>query len=148
MIDRRIRELSDDTALRIVNAIGEAHQDAVPDGVGSAELARVLSEAVDTTDVPAPSDGEAASAALQLLAEDHRFAGAVESMASGPQTKALGFGVVEGAFLISGLLLALQTHFEFVRDKDGRWSVKLVKKPTSDTLLKPLIKKLTDLLGV
>lgn len=60
----------------------------------------------------------------------------------------MGFGVVESAFLIAGLLVALQTHFEFVRDKDGRWSIKIKKKPTSDTLLKPLIKKLAELLGV
>ena len=36
---------------------------------------------------------------------------------------------------------------EFARDKDGRWSIKIKKKPTSEALLKPLIKKLTDLLG-
>ena len=55
---------------------------------------------------------------------------------------------LEGAFLISGLLMALQTQFEFARDKDGRWSVTIKKKPTSDAMLKPLIKKLTDMLGL
>ncbi len=61
--------------------------------------------------------------------------------------KRLGPCVVEGTFLIAGLILALQTHFEVERDKDGRWSIKIKKKATSDALLKPLIKKLTDLLG-
>ena len=44
--------------------------------------------------------------------------------------------------------MALQTQFEFARDKDGRWSVTIKKKPTSDAMLKPLIKKLTDMLGL
>lgn len=82
------------------------------------------------------------------MAEDPRFAGPVEAALTGPEAQRMGFGVVESAFLIAGLLVALQTHFEFVRDKDGRWSIKIKKKPTSDTLLKPLIKKLAELLGV
>ena len=98
--------------------------------------------------MPAPSDTEAPGLALELLADEPRFATRIEATESGPQTRSLGAGVVEGAFVIAGLLLALQTHFEFARDKDGRWSVTIKKKPTSDALLKPLIKKLTDLLGV
>ncbi len=64
---------------------------------------------------------------------------------SGRQPETMG--VVEGTFPIAGLLLALQTQFEFVRDKDGRWAVKIKKKGTSEALLKPLVKKLTELLG-
>jgi hypothetical protein len=55
---------------------------------------------------------------------------------------------LEGAYLIVGLLVALQTQFEFERDKNGRWSVKIKKKATSDALLKPLVKKLITLLGL
>jgi hypothetical protein len=55
---------------------------------------------------------------------------------------------MESAYLIAGLLVALQTQVEFERDKDGRWSVKLKKKATSDALLKPLVKKLITLLGL
>ncbi len=44
--------------------------------------------------------------------------------------------------------MALQTQFEFARDKEGRWSVKIKKKATSDALLKPLVKKLAALLGL
>lgn len=36
---------------------------------------------------------------------------------------------------------------DFERDKDGRWSIKIKKKATSDALLKPLVKKLLRLLG-
>ena len=134
--------------MRILGLMGEAHQAEVPAGADAADLARALSEVVDTADVPAPSDAEAAGIALELLAAEPRFAAPIEAIRNGPQTKALGFGVVEGAAVITGLLLALQTHFEFERDKDGRWSIKIIKKPTSDTLLGPLVKKLTTLIGL
>ena len=69
-------------------------------------------------------------------------------MVNGPATRSMSLGVMEGTLLISGLLMALQTQFEFARDKDGRWSVKIKKKATSDALLKPLVKKLVALLGL
>ena len=65
-----------------------------------------------------------------------------------PQVRSFSPGIVESASLIAGLLVALQTQFEFARDKDGRWSVKIKKKATSDALLKPLVKKLAALLGL
>jgi hypothetical protein len=60
----------------------------------------------------------------------------------------MGVGVVEGTFLLGGLLLVLQTYFEFERDKEGRWSFRIKKKPTREALLKPLVKKTTGLVGV
>ena len=147
MAERNGRVGQDEQVLRILDLIAEAHQDEMPTGEDRAGLVRALGELVDTTDVSAPSDAAAAASALQLLGDEPRFAGPIKAMKSGPQTRSLGPAVVEGTFLIGGLLLALQTHFEFVRDKDGRWSVTIKKKPTSDALLKSLIKKLTDLLG-
>ena len=147
MTEEKIHPVEGKRALRILGLIGEAHQEAVPAGEARADLARALREAVDTTDVATPSDTEVAKIALQLLGDDPQFAKPIATLRSGPETKTMGPGVVEGAFLIAGVLLALQTHFEFARDKDGRWSIKIKKKPTSETLLKPLIKKLTDLLG-
>lgn len=148
MTEMKNQAMGDDRALRILGLVGEARQAQVPAGGDVADLVRALSEAVDTTDVAAPSDAEAAGIALELLAAEPRFAAPIEAMRNGPQVKSFGPGVVEGTFLIAGLLLALQTHIEFERDKDGRWSVKIIKKPTSDTLLGPLVKKLTTLLGV
>lgn len=147
MTERENQRVPDGRALQILDLVAEAHQGMVPGGAEVADLARALGQAVDTTGLPAPSDAEAAGIALELLADDPVYAGPIDAMRHGPETKALGLGVVEGTFLITGLLLALQTHFEFVRDKEGRWSIKIKKKPTSDALLKPLIKKLTDLLG-
>lgn len=147
MTERNGRMGQDERALRILDLIAEAHRSEMPTGEDRAGLVRALAERVDTTDVSAPSDVEAAATALQLLDDEPCFAGPIEAIKSGPQTRSLGPGVVEGTFLIGGLLLAPQTHFEFVRDKDGRWSITIKKKPTSDALLKALVKKLTDLLG-
>ena len=147
MTEEKIQPVEDKRALRILGLIGEAHQEAVPAAEARTDLVRALRRAVDTTDVATPSDTEVAKIALQLLGDDPQFAKPIAALRNGPETKTMGPGVVEGTFLIAGVLLALQTHFEFARDKDGRWSIKIKKKPTSETLLKPLIKKLTDLLG-
>jgi hypothetical protein len=54
---------------------------------------------------------------------------------------------VAGTLLITAALFALQSRIEFVRDKDGKWSFKLVKKPTKDAIVTPLIKKLISLIA-
>jgi hypothetical protein len=135
MTDERMPAVGDERALRMLAVLGEAHREAVPDGAARGAVARALGEVVDTRDVSAPSDGEAARLALQLLAAEPRFAGPIAALESGPRTRGLGGGVVEGACVIAGLLLALQTYFEFERDKDGRWSVKLRKKPPGSGMI-------------
>ena len=40
------------------------------------------------------------------------------------------------------VLIVLQTHVKFERTPDGKWSLKVEKKPTSDSLLKGLVQKL------
>jgi len=148
MTDDRSQPVTDYQALRVVGLIGEAHQGQVPASPDRADLVRVLARALDTRDTPCPSDSQAATAAMELLAKDPRFAGPVEAMASGAQVRSFSPGVMESAYLIAGLLVALQTQIDFARDKDGRWSVKIKKKATSDALLKPLVKKLVALLGL
>jgi len=148
MTDERSQPTTDYQALRVVGLIGEAHQGQVPAGPERADLVRALARALDTRDTPCPSDSQAVAAALGILAKDPRFAGPVKAMVNGPQVRSMGPGVMESAYLIAGLLAALQTRFEFARDKDGRWSVQIKKKATSDALLKPLVKKLVALLGL
>ena len=147
MTDERSQPVTDSQALRVVALIGEAHQGQVPVGPERADLILALARAMDTRDIPCPSDSQAA-AVLEILAKDPQFAGPVKAMANGPQVRSFGPGIVESASLITALLLALQTQFEFARDKDGRWSVQIKKKATSDALLKPLVKKLVALLGL
>jgi hypothetical protein len=148
MTDKRSQPVTNSQALRVVGLIGEAHQGQVPAGPERADLVRALARALDTRETPCPSDGQAAAAALEILAQDPQFASHVAAVAGAPPTRFLGPGVMESAYLIAGLLVALQTQFEFARDKDGRWSVKIKKKATSDALLKPLVKKLVALLGL
>jgi len=52
------------------------------------------------------------------------------------------FAGAETVAIVVAALVALQTHVRFERDKDGRWSIKIEKKSTSDALLKPLVQKL------
>jgi hypothetical protein len=148
MTDERSQPATDSRVLRVVGLIGDAHQGQVPAGPERADLVRALAQALDTRDTPCPSDNQAAAAALEILAQDPGFAGPIKAMANGRQVRSFGPGIVESASLIAGLLVALQTQFEFARDKDGRWSVKIKKKATSDALLKPLVKKLVALLGL
>jgi hypothetical protein len=148
MINERSQPTTDYQALRVVGLIGKAHQGHVPAGPERADLVRALARALDTRETPCPSDGQAAAAALEILAQDPQFTGPVAAVAGAPPTRFLAPGVMESAYLIAGLLVALQTQFEFARDKDGRWSVKIKKKATSDALLKPLVKKLVALLGL
>jgi preprotein translocase subunit SecF len=65
-------------------------------------------------------------------------------IASGPAQK---FVVVEAAVVISAVLIVLQTHVNFERDKRGKWSVKVEKKATDATLLRELVKKLLAFSG-
>lgn len=146
MIDEQIEGLDDARAVRTLSLVAEAHQVVVPAPSEASGLVPALSDAVDTGDEPTPTDGEAARQALKLLARDPTFAAPIEAVLSGPRPEGLGLGVVEGALLIGGLMLVLQSHIEFERDKDGKWSVTIKKEPTSDPMLKPLIKKLISLL--
>jgi len=148
MTDEKSEPATDSQALRVVGLIGEAHQGQVPGGPERADLVRALARALDTRDTPCPSDSQAAAAALEILAKDPRFAGPVEVVVNAPPMRFMAPGVTESAYLIAGLLVALQTQFELARDKDGRWSVQIKKKATSDALLKPLVKKLVALLGL
>jgi len=44
--------------------------------------------------------------------------------------------------LTTAVLIALQTHLRFERDKKGQWALHVEKRPTKDALLKPLVEKL------
>ena len=87
MTDERSQPVTDSQGLRVVGLIGEAHQGQVPAGPERADLVRALARALDTRDTPCPSDGQAAAAALEILAKDPQFAGPVKAMANGPQVR-------------------------------------------------------------
>ena len=149
MIDQQIHKLDDASAVRMLSVIAQAHQGPGQEAAPSRELAGALNEALDGTCEAAtdPDDGEAARLALMLLAQDERFAGPIEAMLNGPPPQRMAFDPVTGTLLAAGILFALQTHFKFERKEDGRWSVKIEKKPTSNSLLTPLVKKLMSMWG-
>src|SRR5450759_419003 len=88
------------------------------------------------------SEGELARQALLVLAEDPETRNAVETMASAAEAvpQKFDFGATIG--LTAAVLFVLQTHIKFERRPDGKWSLQLEKKPTSDALLKGLVQKL------
>jgi hypothetical protein len=86
------------------------------------------------------SDGELARSALRVLADDPERREELQALLDHPAPGK--FAVIETALLVSAVLIALQTHVSYERHSDGRWSVKIEKKPTSTALLKDLVKKL------
>lgn len=143
MDQRIIQDLDDQTVLNLLQDFCEPHVPAQP--ALDAQLADVLRQLPSGTEGPVPSNAAAARLALELLAEDSRHAdGLARLLASGPTRMAIE--PATGVLLGAAILFALQTHVEFIRDKSGRWSLKLVKKPTRDGLISPLVKKLLALI--
>jgi hypothetical protein len=86
------------------------------------------------------SEGELARQALLVLAADPEAAIAIERMASttGDTAQVFDFGIGVAV----AVLIVLQSHVKFERKPDGKWSLKVEKKPTSDNLVKGLVQKL------
>jgi hypothetical protein len=140
-----IQSLDDKTAKQILSRI--AGSQPAPGGVRiawSPEIAKALADEFEIGETSGGaariSEGELARQALLVLAEDPEAAIAIERMAltppEGAQTFDFGIGVAVA------VLIVLQTHVKFERTPDGKWSLKVEKKPTSDSLLKGLVQKL------
>ena len=80
-----------------------------------------------------------------VLSEDPQRRQVIEVLIKGPTPDK--FVGVETVALAAAIMVVLQTHLKFERDKDGRVSLKIEKKPTSTTLLKPLVHKLLAFVG-
>ncbi|HWW23525.1 MAG TPA: hypothetical protein VNY78_06445 [Edaphobacter sp.] len=138
-----IQSLDDKTAKQILGRI--AGSQPAPGGeriAWSPEIGKALAEEFG---VAAPaggtiSEGELARQALLVLAEDPEAEIAIERLASTPmeggQTFDFGIGIAVA------VLIVLQSHVKFERNPDGKWSLKVEKKPTSDSLVKGLVQKL------
>jgi hypothetical protein len=138
-----IRSLDDKTAKQILGRI--AGSQPAPGGVRitwSPEIGKALADEFQVAAPPggAISEGDLARQALLVLAEDPEAAIAIERLASIPtesgQTFDFGIGVAVA------VLIVLQSHVKFDRNTDGKWSLKVEKKPTSDSLVKGLVQKL------
>jgi len=138
-----VQELDDVTAQRILNVIARSRTAAGSEKVDwTSDLGQALAVQFDTKPAATPvSDGELARQALLVLAEDPDTRNAIETMAAQPQgLQKFDFGA--SIALTAAVLIVLQTHIRFERGTDGKCSLLVEKKPTSDTLLKGLVQKL------
>jgi hypothetical protein len=92
------------------------------------------------------SEGELARQALLVLAEDPETRSAIETMAVGwkEQRQRQKFDFGASMAITAAVLVVLQTHVRFERTRDGKWSLKIEKKPASEALLKGLVQKLIN----
>jgi hypothetical protein len=143
-IQDRIASLDDATARRVLATFARAHATSAETSF-TPELRRALREF--TTDPAAAavsaSEGDLARTALLLLADDPQHQPILAALIEGPAPAK--FGLLETAAVISAVLIVLQTHVKFERDKEGRCHFKIEKKPTDASLLNSLVQKLLSL---
>ena len=138
-MDDMIRGLDNARAVRVVETFAQARLRAggVAETEWTPELDRVLRQdfpiEADAGWAASVSEGDLARQALLLLADDPQNREALAALIAGPSPETF-FGVGEVA-LITALLVALQTHVLFERDRDGKIRIKIEKKPTRDSLL-------------
>ena len=114
-----IQSLDDAAARRVLDSITRA-QTASAETALTPELRQALREFATGPEVAAvpAGDGDLARAALLLLADDPQQQPILTTLIEGSApTK---FGVLETAAVVTAVLLVLQTHVRFERDKDGR----------------------------
>lgn len=140
-IQDRIASLDDATARRVLATFARAQATPAETAL-TPELRQALQEFATGPETAAvsASEGDLARAALLLLADDPQQQPMLTALIEGPAPTR--FGVLETVAIVSAVLVVLQTHVKFERDKAGRWSVKIEKKPTDNSLLKPLVQKL------
>jgi hypothetical protein len=140
-----IAVLSDATTRRVLATVARArlHGGATPLEL-TPDLGRALAEALDIAPPHEPaSEGDVARLALRLLAEDPVQRQTILTLASEPPRERFDFTATLA--VAAAVLLVLQTHLRFARDKDGKWTLTVEKEPTTETLLKPLVQKLLSL---
>ena len=143
-----IMKLNGGQARRILEIVARHHRAAAPapDPIEALTpaLRSELAAAFGLTDAASPpvAEEELARQALLVLAEDPATAAAIQSMAAQPAGTPQKFDFGASLAVSAAVLIVLQTHLQFERHKDGTWTLKLEKKPTSDALLKGLVQKL------
>lgn len=141
-LEDRIATLDDAAAVALVQRFARAQpKTETPDALDAStrdQLRAALESDAEPT--AAASGGEVARAVLLVLASEAEQRAGIAFLLDGPATRS--FAAAETALLVSAVLVALQTHVRFERDKEGKWTLKIEKKPTDTRLLKDLIKKL------
>lgn len=139
----RILSLSDPDSCRIL-ATYASHQPGYRDSALTPELEQAL-RSDPALSAESSGEGDLARAALLLLADGSEHRAVLDALVGGPPPQR--YAVLETAAVISAVLFALQTHVKIERDKDGRWSFRIEKKPTDNGLLKSLMQKLLGMMS-
>ena len=135
-LTQRIEALSDACAQYILTTFAR-NQPGYHEAALNSEWIEALSS--DPTSAPV-SEGDLARTALLLLADDPAHRPIIDAMAS--HEAAEQFGLVETAVVMGSVLFVLGTHVKLERDKAGKWTFKIEKKPTDAKLLTTLLEKL------
>jgi hypothetical protein len=138
----RIQSLDDATARRVLTTFARA-QSPQPETQLTPALAQALREFAPEPAAGPVTEGDIARTALLLLADDPHQQPILTALINGPGPQKMA--VLETTGVIVAVLMALQTQVKFERDKDGRYSFKIEKKPTDAGLLKTLIQGLLKL---
>ncbi len=80
--------------------------------------------------------------ALLLLADDLQNREALTDLIADPRLDKYEVVTAGTVALLAAMLVVLQTHVLFERDRDGKIHIKIEKKPTRESLLKDLVQKL------
>ncbi|MBK7001350.1 MAG: hypothetical protein IPH35_15650 [Rhodoferax sp.] len=141
-LEDRIATLDDAAAMALVQRFARAQpKTEAPDVLDESTRDQLRAAlGLDAESAAAASGGEVARAVLLVLASEAEQRAGMEFLLDSPATER--FAAAETALLVSAVLVALQTHVRFERDKEGKWTLKIEKKPTDTRLLKDLIKKL------
>jgi len=139
----KIDSLDDSQAIEVLQRFsGAIRAQSCPPTLDSAMTRQLEQQAKLSVELPLTvTGGDLARASLRLVADHPVHQAGLDALINHARSKS--FALVETATVVSAALIALQTHATFVRDKNGRWSVTLEKKPTQVALLKDLLAKLT-----
>ena len=140
-----ILALNDASALALLQTYSTAQPASDISGLEQALSAAFIA----TFDVDPSQEGEANGAelarlSLLLLSEHEDHKDGIAALVSQGAPKRFS-GLVETALLVPAVLVVLQTHLKFKRFPDGKWSIKIEKKPTDNDLLKSIVRKLLAL---
>jgi hypothetical protein len=148
MLDDLIRRMDNSRAVRVLTTFAKARLRAggVAETEWTPELDRTLRMGfpaeTDAGRAASVSEGDLARQALLLLADDPQYRETLAALIEGspPESfEVVGAGTVA---LLAAVLVVLQVHVLFERDRDGHIHIKIEKKPTRANLLKDLVQKL------
>src|ERR1039458_3956584 len=139
-----IRNLDDLAAQHILEVIARSRAHSSSEDIPwSSSLRQALVGEFQVQPGTAPvSEGELARQALLVLAKYPQTRQAIETMAAAAEQSPQKFDFGATIGMTAAVLFVLQTHVKFERHPDGKWSLQLEKKPTSDALPKGLVQKL------